>query len=229
MLIDERGKLLLIYDDLGKVNTITKDAYNELKYKSFGGNRIFYTFKKDFEIAETYDARIFNCTYDSNTIQIRDGNAIADSITAHKKTGDIHPYVKLFKAIYYKKHKDDLIKSFVSSIAETEGRVEILSDGGIIVDNMFMVDEHGTSYYRNPENQHGVNAWHHLCTVVQGELRTMFIDSPIGQVEIDATTITIIGKVLFLMNPNLKDAVFMNQLPASYRRTLRQRAKDAEN
>jgi len=229
LLIDERGKLLLIYDDNGKVNTITKDAYNELKFKSYGGNRIFYTFKEDYDVAETYDARIFNCTYDGNTIQIRDGNAIAMAITAHKKSGDLHPYITLFRSIYFKKHKDDLIRSFVDSIADTKDRIRILNDGGILVDDMFMVDDHGTSYYRNPGNDVGVNAWHHLCTVVQGELRTMFIDSPIGQVEIDATTITIIGKVLFLMNPNLKDSVFMNQLPASYRKTLRENAKRRKN
>ena len=54
----------------------------------------------------------------------------------------------------------------------------------------------------------------------------MSIESDIGALELDEATITILAKINFLMNPNTKDSVFMNQLPEKLRKILIDEAKD---
>ena len=88
LLVDERDNLLIIYSGDGQgIKTITKDHYNELKYKEYAGNRIFYDFDEHNNVKETFDSRIFNCIYMSKPLQIRDRNKIAKSVYDHKKTG----------------------------------------------------------------------------------------------------------------------------------------------
>jgi hypothetical protein len=49
---------------------------------------------------------------------------------------------------------------------------------------------------------------------------SMSIDTEIGILELDETTITILAKINFLMNPNVNDSVFMNQLPDKTKKLL---------
>ena len=58
--LDERDGLYIIMRN-NKVETVIKDTYSQLKYKTYNGNRIFYDFGDGLKIQETYDDRIFNC------------------------------------------------------------------------------------------------------------------------------------------------------------------------
>ena len=61
-----------------------------------------------------------------------------------------------------------------------------------IVGEKFAVDETGVSYFKNEET----NKWEFLCLVV------------LGNVDEDNVT----AKVVFFLNPGVKDTVFMNQI-----------------
>jgi len=215
-LIDERENLLIVFDGDNPIpKTITKDDYNCLKYKQFGGNRIFYDFDKKNKVAETFDNRIFNCTYNGRTIQIRDGNKIAKCITAHKKTGKLVVFIKSFKEEYYEANKREIVSSLIKQFG---GRVKESKDG-YIVDEIFMVDLNGTSYFKSS------TGWSNLCTVAQGNLRNFTVETDIGTLDIDSQTIVILAKLFFLMNPKLDDHVFFDQLPTNLQKFLKENEK----
>ena len=70
---------LVVYYN-GKIMTKINDQYNNLKYGKYEGNRIFYKFNDEAEVQETYDDRIFNCTYKDETIQVRKSEDICSAI-----------------------------------------------------------------------------------------------------------------------------------------------------
>jgi hypothetical protein len=144
--IDERSNTLFIFNRDGDIDTVNKTPYNVLKYKEYHGNRIFYDFDENHKIAETYDDRIFNCTLNKATMQIRMGksNELAQCILdeKEKKGGGLKKYQELFKKQYYDKNRDELIDNMVGVLGE---RVKKIT-GGYMIDDMFMVDMHGTSH-----------------------------------------------------------------------------------
>jgi len=216
VLVDERENLLIIYSGDGQgVKTITKDAYNELKFKEYEGNRIFYDFDDENKVAETFDSRIFNCIYRGKTMQLRDGNKIAEAIVEHKSTGEMKLYEATFKKEFYEANKKEIIEGLIGQFG---GRVVITKEG-YVVDNLFMVDNQGASHF------YTTLGWKFLCTVAQGNLRKMIVASEVGDLELDQAVLTIIAKIYFLLNPKLSDHVFFDQLPPNIQKVLREQAK----
>jgi hypothetical protein len=76
-----------------------------------------------------------------------------------------------------------------------------------IVDERFMVDDHGVSHYKSDYGN-----WKFLCTVAQGNLSKMSISTAIGDIELESTELTIMGKIGFLLAPDITDHVFLHQL-----------------
>ena len=70
-----------------------------------------------------------------------------------------------------------------------------------------MVDGHGVSHYKSD-----VGHWKFLCTVAQGNLSKMSISTKIGDIELESTALTIMGKIGFLLAPDITDNVFLHQL-----------------
>ena len=79
-----RDDHLVVYYN-GKIMTKINDTYNNLKYGKYDGNRIFYKFNDEAEVQETYDDRIFNCTYKEETMQVRKSEKICKSILDNKE------------------------------------------------------------------------------------------------------------------------------------------------
>lgn len=225
-----KRKNVYVVEDKGKVKTILNDKYNEVKLEHYNGERIFYDFGNGLKVQETYDERIFNCYKNDVIINIRDGGKIAEFILDKNATG----YSEYFTSHYYQQHKSE----FMDKIIESYGDRVVKVEDGYIVDDLFKVNNQGSSYFFSEtdkghwDNQqevlvHGEHAkgrdgnWHFLCTVAQGKFLKMSIDSEIGALELDETTMTIIAKINFLLNPNTNDSVFMNQLPESLRKILR--------
>ena len=107
-ILKETPQHLIIHTEDGRVDTVINDSYTKLKYGQYEGNRIFYKeFGDGIDIAETYDERIFNCTYNGETIQVRDthSNELSDIITQESKL----LYIELYKSIYFEKHKTELL------------------------------------------------------------------------------------------------------------------------
>ena len=232
-LLAKRDKVYLI-EDKGKIRTIINDKYTEIKLEQFDGNRIFYDFGDGLKVQETYDERIFNCYKNDVVINIRNGNKIAEFIADNNKTG----YAEYFNTHYYQQHKSEFLDKIVGSYGD---RVIKVNDG-FIVDGVWKVNNQGTSYYHTTghtgkfDNYVGRQVhndtvedvgtdWHFLCTVAQGRFMKMSIDTDIGELVLDETTTTIMAKINFLMNPNINDSIFMNQLPDKLRKLLKDEAE----
>ena len=80
----------------------------------------------------------------------------------------------------------------------------------IIINGLFSVDKNAQAYYLDN------NIKSRLC-IVASNLQILEYNTILGKININSRTLEIIHKVLFLLNPNLNDSVFMNQLPKNIR------------
>ena len=163
------------------------------------------------QIDETYDDRIFNCTYKDETMQVRKSEDICNAIN-NKNLDD---YALVFKETYYEIHKIELITDLVKrSYGE---RVKPMNDETFVIDDRFMVDSKATAHYgTRSSNGH----WKFLCIVVKGRPRKKAIKTKIGLVELDDKLLEILAKINFLLYPNVNDTVFTNQLPEWLTKTM---------
>ena len=222
-------KNVFIVEHNGSVKTLIKDTYTILKLNNYDGNRIFHDFGNGLEVKETYDERIFNCFKNGETINIRDGNKIAEFITDNNSAG----YDEYFKEHYYEQHRLEFVDEVIKSYGD---RVVKVPDG-YLIDTHWKVNNKGSSYYLASQGHkgsfdddvvhvHGEEAvgtngnWHFLCTVAQGNILKMSIDTKIGSLELDSTTMTIIAKINYLMNPSVFDMTTMNQLPDNLKKVI---------
>ncbi len=197
VILEERDDLLIIQDSNG-VTTIPKTAYHVLRIRHYSGNRIFYDFGVG-AVKETYDDGVFNCWLHGRQIQIADGDGIARAI----QSGGSEQYADLFEKWYDAKMQAEVIDIVARSFP---GRVNHVGDG-YEIDDLFRVDSHGVSWRRDG------SAWLHLCLVARTDGAQNRIGLADGtNVKINAVTMTIIAKMMFLLNPDPKDGVFMGQL-----------------
>lgn len=208
MLLETRTDQLIIMDSNGNIDTKPKTDYFLLKYKDFDGDRINYQFDKDSYIQETFNDGIFNCTFQKESMQIREADKIAFCINFHRlqiKAKDeirTKPFADLFKKNYVETIQLDVLKDFLK---DYKHRLEFLNDG-IEVDQRFFVNKVGQASVKKK------GVYHNLCIVAEGYLGSFNYESKIGKIEINSKSLEIIAKVFFLLNPNLKDGVFINQL-----------------
>ena len=236
-IISVREDHILVYKD-GTVQTKINDSYNKLKYGKYDGNRIFYKFEDGILVQETYDDRIFNCQYSGMKIQIRKADELCNVITCRDKTG----FIELFKDCYYEDHREELLNDMVrdsfgsrvimrkrasNDVHDKDYNPLDISSGDkiIVIDDRFMVDQHATAHFLKQwskektqlsnHNWRGSkkSRWEHLCIVVQGGLRSKGIKTDIGIIKLDSKILEILAKINYLLHPNVKDTVFMGQLP----------------
>tara|TARA_Y100000310_G_scaffold14308_1_gene14506 strand:+ start:2173 stop:2838 length:666 start_codon:yes stop_codon:yes gene_type:complete len=201
---------LVVYYN-GKIMTKINDSYNQLKYGKYEGNRIFYKFNDEAEVQETYDDRIFNCTYKDETMQVRKSEDICRAIN----NDNLDDYAIVFKETYYEIHKIELITDLVKrSYGE---RVQLINDDTFVIDDRFMVDSKATAHYGTRGND---KSWKFLCIVVQGRPRKKAIKTKIGLVELDEMLLQILAKINYLLNPNINDSILTGQLPEWLLKTL---------
>jgi hypothetical protein len=188
-----------------------------VKYREYKGDRIFYRFDDDMYVQETFDNGIFNAFISEETIQIRNSVTLCEAILEHKKSNNADIYNDLFKKLYLVENKEKIMKEMVGVFGD---RVETKSnnDKGVyyIVDDRFMVDSHGVSHYKKDDG-----SWSFLCTVAQGNLSKMSISTPIGDIELESTELTIMGKIGFLLAPDITDNVFFHQLSSKMQEVLK--------
>ena len=206
-----RDDHLIVYYD-GKIMTKINDSYNNLKYGKYDGNRIFYKFNDEAEVQETYDDRIFNCTYKGETMQVRKSEDICKAIN----NDNLDDYEIVFKETYYEIHKIELITDLVKR--SYGGRVMLMNDDTFVIDDRFLVDSKGTAHYSKRGQSHNHThdndkRWEFLCIVVKGRPRKKSIKTKIGLVELDEKLLEILAKINFLLYPNMTDNVFTSQLP----------------
>ena len=114
---------------------------------------------------------------------------------------------------------DSIINSIKLSLANGE-RVDMRTRDDkttYVIDDRFMVDDHGVSHYKSD-----VGHWKFLCTVAQGNLSKMSISTKIGDIELESTELTIMGKIGFLLAPDITDSVFFHQLSEKMQDVIKQ-------
>ena len=211
-IIAERDNTLILFES-GKVKTVPNTLYNQVKYRDFKGDRIFYKFDDNMYVQETFDNGIFNAFIKEETIQIRDSVSLCESIIAHKKSNDTDLYDKLFKKLYIIENKERIMKEMmivfgdrVKTIRRKQGE-RLDEHTRYIIDDRFMVNDRGVSHYKDDKGH-----WQFLCTVAQGNLSKMSISTAIGDIELESTELTIMGKIGFLLAPDITDHTFFHQL-----------------
>ena len=206
-IIAERDNTLILYMG-GKVKTVPNTIYNQLKFRDFKGERISYKFNDDMHVQETFDDGIFNAFIKEETVQIRDGVSLCVSIKEHKETNSNELFDTLFKKIYFKSKKNEIMQQMLSVFGERVQTKTTDKETRYIIDDRFMVNDKGVSHYLSDKG----NEWKFLCTVAQGNLGTMSITTDIGEIQLESTELTIMGKVGYLLAPNIQDNVFFHQL-----------------
>jgi hypothetical protein len=220
IVLEDRGDLLIIQTKDG-ITTVPKTPYYKVKYIDYQGNRISYRFGDPSKrVEETYDDGIFNCYFGDRHIQIRDGNAVANAMTAYNETKNSEQFETLFNKFYMKEHKYEILDGFFAALNDRVKRA--YGEGMYVIDDIFAVDGHANAYVLT-EKESGDFDWRPLCIVVQGTLQNKNIETPLGCLELDVTLQSIIAKVMYLLNPNPEDCVFMRQLPPNIQRMVTRR------
>ena len=214
-ILKETDQHLVLHLEDGRVDTVINDNYTKLKYgKSYEGNRIFYKFEDGIEVAETFNERIFNCTFNGETIQFRDSQSNKLSEVIQKESKEL--YIELYKQIYFEKHRTELLNDLM--VESYGGRVVAQTDGSFVIDNVFMINSHGQAYFISSKRSKNPQ-WSNLCIVVEGRLQPQVIQTKVGAVEFDTTLLTIMYKIDYLISPTVKaetgeiNNTFMSQLP----------------
>lgn len=214
-IIAERDNSLILFES-GKVTTVPNTLYNQVKYRDYKGDRIYYKFDDGVYVQETFDNGIFNAFMNEETIQIRDSVKLCEAIIGHKGNNQDDSFTNLFKSLYFAERKSEIMKEMIEVFGDRV-KVEKSKDTTMyIIDDRFMVDDKGVSHYKTQ-----FDGWKFLCTVAQGNLSKMIVNTKIGDIELGSTELTIMGKIGFLLAPNIHDTVFFEQLSPKMKEVLK--------
>ena len=206
---DDNSEILVRAED-GKIESIANTPYWRLKMEKFEGERMYWKFNDDVELQETYNNGIFNLFWGDDVINI--GIEYQDDVATAIKTNNLKGMDKLYHAHKRNVYKKEMIKNVISSYGD---RIEI-TDRGFIIDDLFMVDRHGTAYRRNKEGKK--IDWKFVCIVAKSKKKSMRLPNGVDIIISDLDD-TIIAKMLFLLHHDTchKDNVFMDQLDPELR------------
>jgi len=222
--------------DRGVVTTRPNSPYYSLKYFHYDEKRIAYTFSDTCYIQETFDARIFNCWCNGKRIQFRQdlSDKLCTTINQHMEYKTLYQYEELFKVAFEEIPEYYFLERYLNNV---EG-VEHVRNQGYIVYDSFKIDLKGNAWIKKGDTSYSLSSdeeWISLCIVMQGSTHHSSkadegrLPDENGIVQtINALTMTIISKIIFLLNPNLEDTAFTSQLSKSLLTKLRQN-KGGEN
>jgi hypothetical protein len=180
-------------------------------------------------VQETFNPMIFNITLQANTMNetITTRQIQANNVTRNLKNFDA------LKGIWMKYDSIVVETELLDSILEQyNGRVvfyEDESEQGYVIDDIFFVSSKGTAYVwkkslkQGGESQSNLpngNATRAICIVVNSYNSTN-IRTAAGTITLDPKGFEVLSKIAFLLNPNLKDKTFMDQVPEETRQILR--------
>jgi len=208
-IIDNDYETLTVKDVNGKILIRNIDEYNLMKYKDFKGDRIIVKLNNKCEVIETYNNGIFNVRYEGYKMQIRDKIEVCKRLKFCLDTGSDQP----IKELLLNNVKDTIKEDWIREVLKPFGdRVEIKTIDNktkVYIDNLFCVDSNGQAYFKTN------GSLKNICIVADHSGKLNFkLGHELGKFDLDFRTLEIYSKVLFFLFPNVKDSVFMNQLPA---------------
>lgn len=218
-ILEVRPEQVICLEKNGQISTRPNSPYYSLRYFKFGNKRIGYTFSDTSYVMETFDERIFNCWHDGRRLQLRQdlSEQLAAAVNHHENYGNVREYAELFNRAFLEEPSWEMLDMYLRNIVG----VQKVKDGFIIYES-FKIDFKGNAWIRpqgKDEKFNKNNPWVSLCIVMKGTRHadttkdTGYLPDTTGtMVEVNALTMTIISKIVFLLNPNLKDQSFIGQL-----------------
>jgi len=218
-ILEVRPEQVICQEANGNITTRPNSPYYSLKYFTYGSKRIAYTFSDKSYIMETFDDRIFNCWHDDKRIQFRQDLAekLSVAINHHKMYGNIREFSELFDTAFAEIPNWDIIDLYLKNV----NGLERTKEGFVIYDD-FLIDFKGNAWVRPEEERletgQITSDWNSLCIVMQGTVHNYMttassLPDEFGNfVKVNAITMTIITKIMFLLNPHLEDEAFVGQL-----------------
>jgi hypothetical protein len=219
-IFDIRPSHIFYYAPNGDVVVKPNTPYFNTKLIKFDGERISnviesnllphpddFDFVEKITIQETFNEMIFNITIGNESITTRP--TMADSVVA--SIDNQNEIIQIYNKYAGGCMNIELLESVLKHHGE---RIKIV-DAGYIVDDVFLVDRKANAWNWNGEINSDIDtnlSTGGICIVVN---KTMYskIDTASGPVTIDPIGYQIIAKVSFLLNPNLNDHTFMQQIP----------------
>ena len=212
MKILETNKSHIIYkEDNGIVSIVPNTPYFNMKVLENKNERIKFDLPiEGIEILETFNGMIFNISLNGQTITTRPN--MADAVV--ESFSDTDKIYKIFDDYNNNKYNLKLLKGVLEKYGD---RIKTRPDG-FVIDDIFLVDRTGVCWLWDNENNcrnknHRTNLGSGAVCIVVDKTQRLKLNTNNGLVEIDEMGYIILSKIEFLMQPNLKDAVFMHQLP----------------
>lgn len=240
--LEVRPEQCIIQDDAGVVCTRPTGEYYKMRLFTYNNGRIHYIFGRDMFVFETFDQRIFNATCWGLRCTMRQdlSDKIIAAIRYHMNTGSSEKFEELFSFATKEVPNWDVLDTYLHNLAKVEK-----TNLGFQVHGEFLIDYKGNAWTRREEEDDDKNhnmfadvdnrdvdkdmfkRWSSLCIVMQGHeymAEDSYIPDGNGQItRVNSLTMTIITKVMFLVNPDMQDSGFVNQIPER----LRIKLKDA--
>ena len=225
-IVAERENTILILDN-GMIKSYPNDFYNELRLKTFNGERIILDIqskqKGTIHITETYNRGIFNVEYMGEVIQFRDKNKVCMGVRQwlYQQESNIieDAYVELWK----NNNQSKVMQMMADFFGDRVKVVKNDTDENLFeVDGLFRINNQGTCFTKRDIS----NKWSAMCVVPAGKIRPFKIQTNIGEISLTETDVVILAKVGFLLDPKkIYDRVFFNQLSRKLQRVLKDEMK----
>jgi hypothetical protein len=153
---------------------------------------------------------IFNISLNGQTITTRPN--MADAVV--ESFSDTDKIYKIFDDYNNNKYNLKLLRGVLEKYGD---RIKTRPDG-FVIDDIFLVDRTGVCWLWDNENNcrnknHRTNLGSGAICIVVNKTQRLKLNTKDGLIEIDEMGYIILSKIEFLMQPNLKDNVFMHQLP----------------
>lgn len=217
-ILEIRPEQVICRENNGNISTRPNSAYYSLRYFTYQNKRIGYTFSDKSYVMETFDERIFNCWHDGKRLQLRQdlSERLATAISHHREYGNMREYAELFNMAFEEEPSWEMLNLYLRNIKGVEH-----VKGGFIIYDAFKIDHKGNAWIRpqSDDPQQKLPDWNSLCIVMQGSKhmyqmeKGSFLPDEFGNmIQVNALTMTIISKIVFLLKPNLKDEAFTAQL-----------------
>ena len=210
LILEERDEQTICKDDDGKIITVPNSDYYWTKHIKFQGKAVGWIFSEDCYVRETMDQRIFNCWCGRGRIQLRQD--LSDDLCAiirnyikgvSTEEDALTKYKELFNQIQKEIPDMDMLRYYLSELSDVKITLK-----GFEIKNNFLIDYKGNAWVKG-----ALYKYNSLCIVMKRYDKNMKFLMSDGELHsINALTLTIISKIMFLLNPNLEDRVFTRQL-----------------
>lgn len=208
LVLDVRPEVISLLSNDQYTYTMRNTPYNMERVVRRADQRIDYKFDENNFFQETYDKRIFNCTYAGLHFQTRMefADAICELVQQHRdgRPGIVQKYKNLVARASKETPNYEVLGVFLSQLAG----VSKVKKGWWIHGKHFRVDLRGDVHIME-----GEKSLRRLCLVMATTGTKGYLPTPAGEaVKVNPITLTIISKIMFMLNPNLADKVLTDQL-----------------